>query len=119
MKLIKEINEQVRSQLKSSLNFPEPEKLKAYLQKQFDGAVSLKWTGKRTVMVVLPRYDIPEIIDDAANRVLRAFGLEYEELTPGKPDKSGKTNKFSIWDPELKRGEPQLNLNWRELKENK
>ena len=105
MKFLKELTE---AQLKSSFNFPEPEELKAYLQKKFDGDIILKWTGKRTVTVILPRYGIPEIIDDAANRALRAFGLEYEDLTPGKPDAGGKTNKFSIWDPELKRGQPQL-----------
>lgn len=115
MELIREINEQVRlTQLKSSFNYPEPKKLKAYLQKQFDGAVSLAWTGKRTVTVILPRYDIPEIIDDAANRALRAFGLEYEELTPGNPDAGGQTNKFSIYHPELKRSEPIISQ--RELK---
>jgi len=94
-------------EVRQALNFPEPEELKTYLQKKFDGEIILKWTGKRTVTVVLPRYDIPEIIDDAANRALRAFGLEYEDLTPGRPQPDGKTNKFSIWSPELKRGQPQ------------
>ncbi len=109
MKLLKELTE-----ARSALNFPEPEKLKAYLQKKFDGAVNLAWTGNRTVTIILPHYDIPEIIDDAANRALRAFGLEYEELTPGKPDAGGMTNKFSVYDPELKRSKPVMSQ--RELK---
>jgi len=94
------------TQLKSS-NLPAPEELESYLEKKFDGAVNVKWTGKRTVTVVLPRYDIPEIIDDTANRALRAFGLEYADLNPGRPKSDGMTNKFSIFDPELKRGKTQ------------
>jgi len=106
VELIQEINEQARvTQLRSPEKLPTREELKGFLEQKLG---RVKMTGKdthrnrRTITVELQRYDIPEVIDDTANRVLRAFGLEYVDLIPGDPGPHGQTNKFVIHGAELR-----------------
>lgn len=113
MELLQELNRFARSktatrQLRSPSRLPTLQSLETHLRQKF-GNIKIQG-NKRAVTVLLPWYDIPEKIEDIANRVLRAFGLEYTDLTPGKPGGlDGKTGKFTIYGPELNRTAEELN----------
>ncbi len=107
MELLQELNHFTRSNPTRQLGhhrLPTLQNLETHLRQQF-GDIKIR-RSKRTVTVSLPWYDVPEKVEDIANRVLRAFGLEYTDLTPGKPGGlDGKTGKFTIYGPELNRTE--------------
>lgn len=105
MNFLRALNEHLltHKQVQSPHKLPTLDDLKSYLENQF-GQIRIKG-NKTTVTVTLPRFDDPEIIDDRANRALRAFGLNYMDLRPGKPKATGKatgmTRQFTIQEPEL------------------
>lgn len=113
MELLRELNRFARSNpitrpLRSPSSLPTLQNLETHLRQKF-GNIKIRGS-KRTVTVSLPWYDVPEKVEDIANRVLRAFGLEYTDLTPGKPGGlDGKTGKFTIYGPELNRTAEDLN----------
>ena len=100
MEFLRALNEELtQKQLQSPHRLPTLDDLKSYLEKQF-GQVKIKG-GKKTVIVTLPKFDIPDIVEDRANRALRAFGLNYTDLNPGKPKSAGMTRQFTIYGPEI------------------
>lgn len=100
MEFLRALNEELTyKQLQSPNKLPTLADLKSYLEKQF-GQVKVKG-GRTTIVVVLPKFDEPEIVEDRANRALRAFGLDYTDLSPGKPKETGMTRQFTIYGPEI------------------
>ncbi len=67
------MNEWKQRQIAPS-KLPTLDNLKAHLEKQY-GQVKVTGNEKR-LTVTLPRNEIPEILEDKANRILRAFGLD-------------------------------------------
>lgn len=98
MQFLQLMNEWTQRQVARS-KLPTLDDLKAHLEKQYG---QVKVTGNETrLTVTLPRNEIPEILEDKANRILRAFGLDYTDLRPGKPKETGMTRIFTIYGPEI------------------
>lgn len=98
MNFLRALNEELtHRQRQSPHRLPTLNDLKSYLEKQF-GQIEITGNQAR-ITVTLPKLDVPEIIEDRANRALRAFGLNYTDLSPGK--ETGMTRKFTIYSPEI------------------
>lgn len=114
--LIQKLNEQIAlRKLRSAKGVPTFEELKQFLENRL-GAERVK-KRRRSIFVVMPWFDLPEKVEDMANDVLRRNGIEYSELTPGKPDSEGKTNKFQIFGPILNMGNGQVGELGQDLKD--